>query len=53
MFETTKAGNKTISGEVGINIRAHATPKVGHDQVSIGVSVLCWHATSVKMFYGN
>ena len=26
---------------------------MGHDQVSGGVSVLCWLAASVAMFYGN
>ena len=47
MFETQKSGNKTNSGEIGIDIRTHASPKVRRDQVSGGVSVLCWHATSV------
>ena len=27
--------------------------QMGHDQVSGGVSVLCWLAASVAMFYGN
>ena len=44
MFETQKSGNKTSSGEIGLNIRTLASPKVGQDQVSGGVSVLCWHA---------
>ena len=26
----------------------HASPKVGQDQVSGGVSVLCWHAAPVE-----
>ena len=47
MFETQKSGNKTSSGEIGVDIRKHASPKVGKDQVSGGVSVLCWHATPV------
>ena len=47
MFETQKSGNKTTSGGMGLNIRTHASPKVGQDQVSGGVSVLCWHATPV------
>ena len=42
MFETQKSGNKTRSGEIGLDIRAHASPKVGQNQVSGGVSVLCW-----------
>ena len=47
MFETQKSGNKTSSGEIGLNIRTHASPKVGQDQVPGGVSVPCWHATPV------
>ena len=43
MFETQKYGNtcKTSSGEIGLDIGTHASPKVGQDQVSGGVSVLC------------
>ena len=29
---------------IGLNIRTHASPKVGQDQVSGGVSILCLHA---------
>ena len=47
MFETQKSGNKTSSGETGLDIRTHASPKVRQDQVSGGVSDLCWHATPV------
>ena len=47
MFEIQKSGDKTSSGEIGLDIRTHASPKVGHDQVSGGVSVLCWHAAPV------
>ena len=47
MFETQKSGNKTSSGEMGLNIRTLASPKVGQDQVSGGVSILCWHAAPV------
>ena len=39
MFETQKSGNKTSSGEIGLNIRTPASPKVGQDQVSGGVRV--------------
>ena len=46
MFETQKSGDKTSSGEIGINIRTLASPKVGQDQVFGGVSVLCWHAAA-------
>ena len=47
MFETQKSGNKTRSGEIGLNIRTLASPKVGQDQVFGGVSVFCWHAAPV------
>ena len=47
MFETQKSGNKTSSGEIGLDIRTHASPKVGHEHVSEGVSVLRWHAAPV------
>ena len=48
MFETQKSGNKTSSGEIGLDIRTHASPKVGQDQVSGGVSVLLACRTSCK-----
>ena len=47
MFETHKSGNKTSSGEIGVNIRTLASSKVGQDQGSGGVSGLCWRAVSV------
>ena len=47
MFETKKSGNKTSSGEIGLDIRTHASPNVGRNQVSGGVSVPCRHATPV------
>ena len=43
----SKSGNKTSSEEIGLNIRTLASPKVGQDQVSGEVNVLCWHATLV------
>ena len=45
MFVTQKYGKKKSLGEIGLNIRKHASSKVGQDQVSVGVSVLCWQAT--------
>ena len=39
MFEIQKCGDKTSSGEISPDIRTHASPKVGQDQVSGGVSV--------------
>ena len=47
MFKIQKSGDKTSSREIGSDIRTHASPKVGQDQVSGGVSVLCWHAAPV------
>ena len=47
MFETKMSGNKTSSGEIGLNIRTLERPKVGQEQVSGGASVLCWHAALV------
>ena len=47
MFETQKSGNKTSSGDIGLNKRTFASPEVGQDQVSRGVSALCWHAAPV------
>ena len=47
MFEIQKSGDKTSSGEIGLVIRTHASPKLGQDQVSGGVSVPCQHATPV------
>ena len=41
----------TSSGKNGLNIRTNA--QMGQDQVSGGVSVLCWLAAPVAMFYGN
>ena len=46
MFES-QSRNKTSSGEIGLNIRTLASPKVGQDQVSGGVSVICWHAAPI------
>ena len=47
MLETQKSGNKTSSGEIGLGIRTHTSPKVGQYQVSGEVSVLRWHAALV------
>ena len=33
VFEIQKSGDKTSSGEIGLDIRTHASPKVGQDQV--------------------
>ena len=42
-----KSPEKKSSGEIGLNIRTLANPKVRQDQVSGGVSVLCWHVASI------
>ena len=47
MLEIQKSGDKTSSGVIGLDIRTHASPKVGQDQVSGGVSVPCRHAKPV------
>ena len=47
MFAIQKFGQKTSSGGIGLDIRTQASPKVGQDQMSGGVSVLCWHAALV------
>ena len=48
-----KSENMTSSNENGLNIKTNASPKMGQDQVSGGVSVLCLLAAPVAMFYGN
>ena len=45
MLETQKTGNKTNSEDISLNIRTDASHELGQDQLSEGVSVLCWHAT--------
>ena len=47
MFETQKSRNKTSSGEIWSHIRTNGSHNLGQDQVSGGVSVLCWHAAPV------
>ena len=32
VFEIQRSGDKTSSGEIGLDIRTHASPKVGQDQ---------------------
>ena len=34
MFEAQKSGNKTSPEEIGLDIRTHASPKVGQDQIN-------------------
>ena len=48
VVEIQRSGDKTSPGKIGLDIRTHASPKVGQDQVSGGVSVLCWHAAPIE-----
>ena len=43
----------TSSGKNGLNIRTNASPKWDRTRCPGGVSVLCWLAAPVAMFYGN
>ena len=53
MFEIQKSGDNTSSGEIGLDIRTHASPKVGQDQVSGGVASYVGMPHPLHMFYGN
>ena len=35
VFEIQKSGDKTSTGEIGLDIRTHASPKVGQDQPTL------------------
>ena len=50
MFGIQKSGNNTSAGEIGLEIRKYASPKVGQEQVSGGVSVPCLYATPVTLW---
>ena len=43
----------TSSGKNGLNIRTNASPKWDRTRCPKGVSVLCWLAAPVAVFYGN
>ena len=52
MFEIQRTGDKTSSGEIGLDIRTHASPKVGQDQVSggrLGVSVSDLYRAKIRL----
>ena len=53
MFETQKYGNKPYSGEIGLNIRTHPSPKLGKDKVSRGEASSVCMRRLLQMFYGN
>ena len=40
VFEIQRSGDKTSSGEIGLDIRTRASPKVGQDQASGGASLI-------------
>ena len=39
VFEIQKSGDKTSSGEIGLDIRTHASPKVGQDQYALAYEI--------------
>ena len=43
----------TSSGKNGLSIRTNASPKWDRTRCPEGVSVLCWLAAPVAMFYGS
>ena len=43
----------TSSGKNGLNIRTNASSEWDRTRCPGGVSVLCWLAAPVAMFYGN
>ena len=43
----TRQVQERLGLDIRTHARTHASPKVGQDQVSRGVSVLCWHAAPV------
>ena len=54
MFEIQKSGVKTSSGVIGLDIRTHASPKVGQDPgVRRSKRPLLTCRTRLHMFYGN
>ena len=53
MLEIQMSGDKTSSGGIGLDIRTHASPKVGQDQVSGGVSVPVSMPHPLQMPHGN
>ena len=44
-------GRLQFVSDIGLKIRTHASPKVGQDHVSGGVSALCYHAALLQMLY--
>ena len=53
MFETKKVHRHDKLGKEWSQHKNKCKSQMGQDQVSGGVSVLCWLAAPVAMFYGN
>ena len=53
VFEIQRSGDKTSSGEIGLDIRIHASPKVGQDQVSGGVRTFFLEQSQTKLVKVN
>ena len=53
MFETQKVRRHDKFRKEWSQHKTKCKSEMGQDQVSGGVSVLCWLATPVAMFYGN
>ena len=53
MFETRKVPRHDKFRKELSQHKNKNRSQIGHDQVSGGVSVLCWLAAPVAMFYGN
>ena len=50
---SSKSRNITSLDENGLKFRKNTIQKMGQDQVTGRVSVLCWLAAPIAMFYGN
>ena len=53
MFETQKVRRYDKLGKEWSQHKNKCKSQMGQDQVPGGVSVFCWHAAPVAMFYGN
>ena len=53
MFETQKVSRHDKLRKGWSQHKSKCKSQMGQDQVSGGLSVLCWHAAPVAMFYGN
>ena len=57
MFETQKFGNKTSSGEIGLDIRTHASPKWDRTRCLLACctrskcSIVLWKPHTIRLFF--